>query len=269
MELPREEWDKPTTSRFFLVVLLLAAVALGGWVFLTAQDASLIYDDMAETVKNEPVIATTVEIGDDTLTVPSWTVFHPGNLWDIITKASPLDKTFVPSLEPVTVAATSDGDMRLTPAADLAVKHMFDAAAADDIHLMLSSAYRSATDQQTLYTTYEQTKGKAYVTAYVAIPGASEHQSGYAVDIASASTDCQTNSDTCTLSYDAIAWLRTNAATYGFLQRYPSGKQSITGVAGEEWHYRYVGTTLAKLLTTHELTLDEFVQQTAPAYAKI
>jgi D-alanyl-D-alanine carboxypeptidase len=133
---------------------------------------------------------------------------------------------------------------------------------------MFSSTYRSALDQRVIYDTFQSLYGKEYVHDYVAVPGASEHQTGLAVDIATASRDCSVDANACSLDADAMAWLRAHAADYGFIERYPSGKQSITGVAGEHWHYRYVGVPLAKALDGAHMTLDEFVQQTAPGYAR-
>ena len=72
---------------------------------------------------------------------------------------------------------------------------------------------------------------------YIALPGASEHQLGLAVDINADTSKCSSD--------DVYKWLLENSYKYGFIQRYPSGKTSITGVANEPWHYRYVGKEAA------------------------
>ena len=88
------------------------------------------------------------------------------------------------------------------------------------------------------------------------------------VDLASASGQCEADSDDCALTQAAISWLSENAPRFGFIQRYPEGKQPITGVAFEPWHYRYVGVTLATAMSQSELTLDEVVEQIAPGLKK-
>ena len=262
---PRQE--RPETSRFALVVLLLAGLSLGGWVVLTVQDTHILYNEASAINSATPAVVVSVDIGDRTVHVPSWEFFRSGALWSLVTTSRPLNQDFVPSLEPITVATSSEGDMRLRPETNRALTQLFAAAQDSDVELMVSSAYRSAADQQAVYDQYLSTRGRAYVNAYVAKPGTSEHQSGYAVDIASASKECTADSDICTLAPNGIAWLEQHAPQYGFIQRYPAGKQSITGVAGEAWHYRYVGTTLARALSDNGFTLDEFVKQIAPGYA--
>ncbi|OYW42367.1 hypothetical protein B7Z28_01580 [Candidatus Saccharibacteria bacterium 32-45-3] len=127
---------------------------------------------------------------------------------------------------------------------------------------MIASAYRSSADQKELYDLYMTTRGQAFTQQHVAEPGSSEHQTGMSIDVSTLTNTCLSDSDTCTLQPQDILWVEENAPRYGFIQRYPSGKQSITGINGEQWHYRYVGVALAQFLTKHKLTLDEFVEQT-------
>ena len=87
---------------------------------------------------------------------------------------------------------------------------------------------------------------------WVALPGTSEHQLGLAVDI---------NADTSKCSRDDVYnWLLENSYKYGFIQRYPSGKTSITRVANEPWHYRYVGKEAAEEIHQSGLCLEEYVE---------
>jgi D-alanyl-D-alanine carboxypeptidase len=133
---------------------------------------------------------------------------------------------------------------------------------------MISSAYRSLQDQQATYDSYVAECGTACANQYVLPVGASEHHTGLAVDFSSASDQCAADSDDCSLGASAVTWLADNAWRYGFIHRYPEGKQSITGVAQESWHYRYVGIVMAKAMHGSGLTYDEVVQQLAPGYAK-
>lgn len=91
-----------------------------------------------------------------------------------------------------------------------------------------------------------------FIVVWVALPGTSEHQLGLAVDI---------NADTSKCSRDDVYnWLLENSYKYGFIQRYPSGKTSITGVANEPWHYRYVGKEAAEEIHQSGLCLEEYVE---------
>lgn len=251
------------TSRTALVFIFFIGLAFGGYVVLAAQNVYMAYDslDRAEAEQAEPV--TTVEIDGHKLVVPSWELFSTGHPWSLISSERRLPTAYTPRLETVAVAHAKD----IVPQVDRQIakplQSMINAAQADGVTLVLSSAYRSATDQAKVYSWYVDKLGENQAKTYVAPAGASEHQTGLAVDIASSSTACLADSSKCDLFSPAIFWLRENAARFGFIERYPTGKQSITGVREEAWHYRYVGKTLASFLSQNDLTLDEFVTQTA------
>lgn len=246
------------TNRTALFIFAVVTVFLGVFA-LRSGIQQTVYDAGA------PVF--TAEIDKNKVVVPNWSVFKAGQLWNLVSSAHTLNLSYVPDLADVSVAH-APAATKVSKMISLPLLSMVKQASADGVDLMLSSAYRSSDDQQATYNSLLNMYGRAYVHEYVAKPGASEHQTGLAVDIASVSHGCEIDANACSLDASAIAWLRTHAADYGFIERYPSGKQSITGVAGEHWHYRYVGVPLAKALDSANMTLDEFVQQTAPGYAK-
>ncbi len=256
-----------STNKPFLLFFTVISLIFAGWVIQTGRNVETIYTDTATVLSAESSVVSSVIIGDTKLTVPNWQLFHDGEVWSLISADAPLPETYTPGLEDAPVNHTA-GDLKVASKISGALRNMFASANNNGIELMLSSAYRSKDNQQDIYNSYLRTQGQAYVDAYVALPGTSEHQTGLAVDISSKSTECTRAASGCSLDYDAIVWLNNNAMNFGFIQRYPAGKQSITGIAGEAWHYRYVGMTLARALETANLTLDEFVQQTAPGYAK-
>ena len=89
-------------------------------------------------------------------------------------------------------------------------------------------------------------------------PGTSEHQTGLALDIlGSGYTDRQESFD----QSKAFQWLKAHCADYGFILRYPKGKEQITGMDYEPWHYRYVGKEYAKEIMSRGITLEEFLQE--------
>ena len=127
---------------------------------------------------------------------------------------------------------------------------MCNAAAKDGIVIKNVSAYRSYRTQSWLYNNYAKTDGYALADTYSARPGYSEHQTGLAMDLNMV--------DDSFVSHAAYAWLKDNSYKYGFILRYPQGKQNITGYKFEPWHYRYVGEDIAIFIYQNDITFDEF-----------
>lgn len=119
--------------------------------------------------------------------------------------------------------------------------------------IIIVSAYRSYFYQQELYDYYVDKKGKEYADLCSARPGHSEHQTGLAIDVMGSNND-----------YDEFEkaiefeWMKENAHKYGFILRYPKGKEYITGFKYEPWHYRYVGKDIAKYIYDKDITLEEY-----------
>lgn len=264
--MPKKHKPSYSTSWLGLSVIALCAFGLAYWTQQAAKQIDTTYTNVMNITASQPSYAAKIEGETDTMVVPTWDWFHDGQIWEYIGKSAPRNKSIEGALINSPVKASHEGDIRVDVRLKASLSEMFKAAEADGTPLMLSSAYRSREDQQKLYDLYLTLQGRAYVDSYVATPGTSEHETGLAIDIASESPDCLKDSDKCNLHPNSIAWLSDNAARFGFLQRYPSGKQSVTGIAGEAWHYRYVGRTLAEFLDHESLTFDEFIRQVAPGY---
>lgn len=122
----------------------------------------------------------------------------------------------------------------------------------ENIILIGSSAYRSYKSQLRILKEETDKKGVDYADKYVAKPGQSEHQSGLAVDV--------TNRVRCFDKTSKEAqWLANNAYKFGFILRYPDGKENITGYNYEPWHIRYVGKDIAKEIYMKNITLEEYL----------
>lgn len=133
--------------------------------------------------------------------------------------------------------------------------------------VFLSSGYRSYSEQAANFQRICQnngiTDGKDVNGHYITMPaGCSEHQTGLCCDI----TDVyrQIKNDEI-FNTDTFKWLRDHCAEYGFILRFPTGKEDITGVMNEGWHFRYVGLEAAKYMTDNDLTLEEFWQRFGPS----
>lgn len=136
-------------------------------------------------------------------------------------------------------------------------KAMFEAAKKDGINLLGASGYRTNAVQTSLFNSRVASLGKEKAMKYSAPPGASEHETGYAIDIVSTEFTSLTSDFENT---KAFSWLQENAADYGFIMRYAKDKVDITKYEYEPWHYRYVGKTHAEKIKSSSLTLEEYIE---------
>jgi len=161
-------------------------------------------------------------------------------------------------IQPVTFAPDDlvdvGGGYLLSNKAAASFAQLMSAAANANVSINLTSSYRSYSNQISTYAYWVNTSGADGADTYSARPGYSEHQTGLAFDIAS--NGCVLD---CFGSSAAYNWMLANAADYGFIQRYYKGYESITGYSAEEWHYRYVGTAVAKDMQTKGIkTLEQY-----------
>jgi D-alanyl-D-alanine carboxypeptidase len=138
-----------------------------------------------------------------------------------------------------------------------ALETLFEGAKKDGISLAGVSAYRSYATQKTLFNNYVKKDGEEKAKTYSAMPGHSEHETGLSIDVSGSNGKCAAQD--CFAATKEAAWLDAHASEYGFIIRYPKGKEAITGYQYEPWHLRYVGTQLSKEITTKGVTLEEYL----------
>jgi D-alanyl-D-alanine carboxypeptidase len=137
-----------------------------------------------------------------------------------------------------------------------ALEKLFAGAKKDKIGLAGVSAYRSRATQKSLYDNYVKRDGEAKANMYSAVPGHSEHETGLAIDVSGSTGKCA--AEDCFAGTPEAKWLESHAAEYGFIIRYPKGKEALTGYQYEPWHIRYVGTALSKEIASKGITLEEY-----------
>lgn len=121
------------------------------------------------------------------------------------------------------------------------------------------SGWRSREEQQRIWDSTLREQGAAFAAQYVAKPGHSEHQTGLAIDLGKNGPEVDflrpafPNEGICRT-------FRRLAARYGFVLRYPKGKEEITGIAYEPWHFRYVGVPHAQIMEERGLVLEEYLE---------
>jgi len=141
--------------------------------------------------------------------------------------------------------------------ARLAFENMKADAAADGIYLNAFSTYRSYWSQSRLYNNYVANYGQDPTDTFSAKPGFSEHQTGLAFDIGGVDRSLWAEED---FKYTEEAeWLKKNCTKYGFILRYPEGKEWVTGYMHESWHFRYIGVEHSKNFENNDLTLEEYL----------
>lgn len=181
----------------------------------------------------------------------------------LVNKEHILDKDYVP-LEMYVVDENENNfhqfkDASLKPMLRSDIKEYVDKLINDaqelGLPIIVDSGYRSYNYQQVVLDALIKEKGDE-AFKLVALPGASEHQTGLAIDFAYYENGIY-NDDVKENDKEAI-WLKNNAWKYGFILRYPKGKENVTGYNFEPWHFRFVGLKLAKYLFKNDLTLEEY-----------
>lgn len=170
----------------------------------------------------------------------------------LVNKYYKLSSDYVPD-NLVTIEAQYGKTLLLESTVYEQYKKMWNDAKQQGLSLYICSPYRSYTTQQGLYNRYVSQDGKKAADTYSARPGYSEHQTGLAFDVITPTTNFDTFAST-----KEFAWLQEHAHEYGFILRYPKGKEYITGYIYEPWHYRYVGVEVATQIYETGLTYEEY-----------
>ncbi|MDF2676998.1 MAG: family metallopeptidase, partial [Bacillota bacterium] len=192
-------------------------------------------------------------------------VTNSSDLEVVVNKKRYLPEDYVPEdlvpLDDLPTVLENPEINQLRKVAHDALKLLFDSAKEDGYELKARSGYRSYNTQSSLYKSYVASNGQEAADKYSAKPGQSEHQTGLAIDITAASMNFQLD-DTFENTEEG-KWVKDNAHKYGFIVRYPKGKESITGYSFEPWHLRYVGVELAKEVFESGFTLEEYFESKA------
>lgn len=175
----------------------------------------------------------------------------------IVNKSYPLPKDYVPTNTYKDATGLNYCTTCIDKEAYEKYKEMKADATALGLNIWIQSGYRSYSLQESLYNKYVDRDGKIAADTYSARPGHSEHQTGLAFDLNSITDDFQYT--------DEGKWVNNNCYKYGYILRYPKGKENITGYKYESWHLRYVGIDLATELYNNGdwITLEEHFNLTS------
>lgn len=189
---------------------------------------------------------------------------NPSNILVLVNKTYSLPDNYIPNdlVRPNVAFSFGSQDVEqayLRKEAAGALEEMFANAKKSGIILYAVSGYRSYSRQQGLFDNEVNQVGEEQAAQAVAVPGTSEHQTGLAMDIASQSTSMLLTENFAETKEGQ--WLEKNAHLFGFILRYPKGKEGITNYEYEPWHYRYVGVKAATIIYQHNWTLEEYLNQ--------
>lgn len=190
-------------------------------------------------------------------------VENPEAIDVLVNRTYNLSETYIPAdlvkLTDVPTVLSNPEVNQLRSVAYDALKELFAAAKEEaGYNLYARSGYRSYATQVSLYSSYVANHGRTAADTFSAKPGQSEHQTGLAMDITCEAMNFQLD-DTFGETEEG-KWVSENAHRFGFIIRYPKGKEDITGYMYEPWHLRYLGVELATDVYESGLTLEEYFQ---------
>lgn len=165
-----------------------------------------------------------------------------------------------------------DGRAKVAEEAYEPLCEMLNAGKEEGLSFLVCSSYRDKERQEELFDEDVEVllrKGYSYMEAYEEVaketmpPGCSEHSTGLAFDIVALDYQMLDKGQEKT---DENKWLRKHCAEYGFILRYPKGKEDITDISYESWHFRYVGKEVAEYIMEEGITLEEYLEKLNNTY---
>jgi len=221
-------------------------------------------EEPVEEIYAEPVVESTPEPTEEpepeptpepTPSIPQVDI----NSWELILVNA--DNRLESDWTPPTVITVSDSQCPIDSRIEEPLMAMAQGCKDAGLSVYLSSGYRSYSEQAANFTRVCNNNGvadgKDANGFYITMPaGGSEHQTGLAVDITDVYYPIK---DSSLENTETFKWLKEHCTEYGFILRFPSDKEEITGVMYEPFHFRYVGVEVAEYMTENNLCLEEFV----------
>ncbi len=182
---------------------------------------------------------------------------HIGNLV-LVNKKNPINKPESLTIRNLETVNSDYKKILLDKTAAIMLRKLIQACDGEN-EIVPVSGFRPLSEQIAIYNDSLNENGEDFTNKYVALPNHSEHQTGLAIDVAKN----EPNIDFICPSfpYEGICQdFRDKAAQYGFIQRYPKGKEAITGISHEPWHFRYVGNPHSQIISDNNFTLEEYIE---------
>lgn len=185
--------------------------------------------------------------------------YHPDYLI-LVNQDHPIDSDYVSTIELVDVDNVDGGTYQVEKTTCQAFKSLKEDLNNQGIEIGVDSAYRSVERQKEIMAEFIETYGEEYARKIVAEPGTSEHHTGLVIDIVpKVNGEWVVENDDMLKEMEFFDVIHKTMPVYGFILRYPSGKEDITGYSYEPWHLRYVGKEVAEEIYDRQITLEEYV----------
>ena len=218
-------------------------------------DSYLQYYKKNSDKKDNIVILTNIGLNNDFYTNIR-EIKDPDNLLVLVNKYNKLPDNYKPSnLEDFdSKYKISKHEKPMRKEAHDALIKLIDDINKEGMDLWINSTFRTKDYQNELFTNSVKRNGMEHALIYSAKPRHSEHETGLAVDLSAEKSGVIETFD----KFKQYDWMKENAHKYGFIERYPKGKEWITGYAYEPWHYRYVGVEVATKIKEEGITFEEY-----------
>lgn len=182
---------------------------------------------------------------------------HIGNLV-LVNKKNPINKPESLTIRNLKTVNSHYQKILLDKTAAIMLRKLIQACDGEN-EIVPVSGFRPLSEQIAIYNDSLNENGEDFTNKYVALPNHSEHQTGLAIDVAKNESDIDFICPS--FPYEGICQdFREKAAQYGFIQRYPKGKEAITGISHEPWHFRYVGNPHSQIISDNNFTLEEYIE---------
>ncbi len=254
--------DKGFKTKVITALVLCGCIVLGLIYLITMRVFTKNHEDSLPTISPTPSIEVTPS--PTPIPTPTPVVYDTtsnDSLYRIVNEDHPIDEDYVPenlvTLDSSKIRVSNVFSLREDAYNDLL--ELYQAASSVGYKMRIISAYRSYSEQVTLYDYYQKNYGTSWAEQIDDKPGLSEHQLGLSIDVGIANGYCDLNA--CFANTSLYTWLKENAYQYGFIERYPQNKQDITGVIYSPWHYRYVGKEMAEKIYQSNLTMEEYFSE--------
>ncbi|OGL34798.1 hypothetical protein A3F65_03715 [Candidatus Saccharibacteria bacterium RIFCSPHIGHO2_12_FULL_47_16b] len=248
----RTKASRKNAKIIFLLIVLIPASALLIWWLRDSNQSNSIQSSPTQSGQKKTADKTKEKLFNKNL----YSVNDPTSLWAVVNKGRVLPNDYVPA--GLRQPSGGDSNQSLRNDAATALEKLFNDALPSGYDLVLYSGYRSYSLQVGVYNGFVKSQGQQMAEKFSARPGHSEHQTGLAADVSSITGKCTL--EQCFAYTSEGKWLAANAYKYGFIIRYQSGRQNLTGYEYEPWHLRYVGTELAAEINRTDQTLEQFFE---------
>ncbi len=180
----------------------------------------------------------------------------------LVNKESKLPEDWASKIELVDVYTGLDETFKVEKKTAEAYQKLKEDLVKDHVIIELDSTYRTVERQQEIWDNFLKEYGEEYTKTYVAVPGTSEHHTGLAIDVKLVKDgEIIADNDAMTAEKELFAKVHAKLAKYGFILRYPEGKEDVTGYGAEVWHFRYIDNPeIAKEIMSKGITLEEYLQ---------